>query len=83
MHNEAVREAWMLVCQCNGVTDRAVRRAVRKGARTTEDVGYACGAGACCGGCIPVIEKLIVHESSRREQQIPSTAPAVTAHTQQ
>ena len=68
----------MLVCQCNGVSDRAIRRAVRKGAQTTEDVGFACGAGPCCGGCIPLIEKLIRHESSRREQSLPQPA-ATTA----
>ena len=62
----------------------AVRRAVRRGAATTEDVGYACGAGACCGGCIPLIEKLIAHESSRREQQssLP-VLPSATAPAQQ
>ena len=73
----------MLVCQCNGVSDRAIRRAVRKGAATIEDIGYACGAGACCGGCIPLIEKLIVHESSRREQQTTATPPTSTAQVQQ
>jgi bacterioferritin-associated ferredoxin len=73
----------MLVCQCNGVTDRTVRRAVRKGARTTEDVGYACGAGACCGGCIPLIEKLIRHEASRSEPQAAPAPSAATARLQQ
>ena len=72
----------MLVCQCNGVTDRAIRRAVRKGACSVEDVGYACGAGACCGGCIPLVEKLIRYEASRREQT-PPAPPAVTALLQQ
>jgi bacterioferritin-associated ferredoxin len=73
----------MLVCQCNGVTDRTIRRAVRKGARTTEDVGYACGAGACCGGCIPLVEKLIRHEAARSEAQTTPPTPANTAQLQQ
>ena len=65
----------MLVCQCNGVSDRAIRRAVRKGAATTEDIGFACGAGACCGGCVPLIEKLIAYESARSEKQTAPSTP--------
>lgn len=72
----------MLVCQCNGVSDRAIRRAVRQGAQTSVDIGYACGAGACCGGCIPLIEKIIRHESSRRDSA-PSTTPATVSNAQQ
>lgn len=72
----------MLVCQCNGVSDRTIRRVVRKGASTSVDVGYACGAGACCGGCVPLIEKIIRHECSRREAT-PRVLPAATANVQQ
>ena len=72
----------MLVCQCNGVSDRSVRRAVRKGAQTPVDVGYACGAGACCGGCVPLIEKIIRIESTRH-QATPTPAPATAANVQQ
>lgn len=55
----------MLVCHCNGVRDREIRRAVRSGARTRTDVGRRCRAGTGCGGCGPVIDRIIASE--RRE----------------
>ena len=57
----------MLVCHCNGISDRAVRRAVRDGAVSTADVGHACGAGTCCGGCKDAIQKIIHAEASQLE----------------
>ena len=40
----------MLVCHCNGVSDRTIRRTVRNGARTLSQVGQACGAGKANAG---------------------------------
>jgi bacterioferritin-associated ferredoxin len=51
--------AGMLICQCNGVSDRTVRRVIREGARSLSDVGHACGAGTCCQGCSQRIAKII------------------------
>ena len=66
----------MLVCQCNGVSDRAIRRAVREGAASTTEVGFACGAGTCCGGCQDTIQQIIHTEASPREA-LP--APAISS----
>ena len=52
----------MIVCHCNGVSDRAIRRSVRSGAVTTDLVANACGAGACCGGCIEAVEEILLGE---------------------
>jgi bacterioferritin-associated ferredoxin len=41
----------VIVCLCKGVPERAVRRAIRTGARTVSDIGRACGAGTGCGTC--------------------------------
>ncbi len=41
----------MIVCLCNGVSERTVDAAVESGARTIADVGLKCGAGAGCGAC--------------------------------
>jgi bacterioferritin-associated ferredoxin len=49
----------MYVCLCNGVSDRAVRKAIRRGAATVEDVGARCGAGTGCGGCRSELEALL------------------------
>ena len=49
----------MLVCLCQGVSDRQVRSAVRCGATSRTKVTAACGAGAGCGGCHEEIRQII------------------------
>lgn len=56
----------MIVCQCTGKTDRQVKKAVAAGARSTAEVMRACEAGGCCGGCTPLIERLIRMSGPRR-----------------
>jgi nitrite reductase (NADH) large subunit len=53
----------MLVCHCNGVSDRAIRKAVRKGANSASDVGMRTGAGTCCGGCLDNVNAIIRAEN--------------------
>ena len=53
----------MLVCHCNGVTERRVRSAVQAGACTLREVARSCGAGACCGGCRPEIARILRQEA--------------------
>lgn len=52
----------MLVCHCNGVSDRHIRRVVREGAVTASDVARATGAGSCCGGCREAIDEVVHSE---------------------
>ena len=52
----------MIVCHCNAVSDRAIRRAVREGAQTTAEVTRHCGAGGTCGGCRPRIDSIVERE---------------------
>lgn len=71
----------MIVCHCRGITDRAIRDAVRDGARTVRQVARACDAGARCGGCRPAIAELIDDEgpcASPRAFAL-RVAPAVAA----
>ena len=56
----------MIVCHCQRVSDRAIRAAVRLGAGTEEAVAEACGAGSCCGGCVPVVSEILWEERERR-----------------
>lgn len=49
----------MLVCLCRRVSDRAVRSAIKDGARDVESISQKCGAGSRCGGCWPALEELI------------------------
>ena len=52
----------MIVCHCRAVSDRAIRKAVRDGARTRRDVARACSAAARCGSCGPAIDEIISSE---------------------
>ncbi len=55
----------MLVCFCNGVSDRRIRRLVHEGASSWREVARACGAGASCGACRPTVRALV--EETRNE----------------
>jgi bacterioferritin-associated ferredoxin len=49
----------MLVCHCMRVNDRQIRATVESGATTVAQVARALGAGACCGGCAPLVAQLV------------------------
>lgn len=59
----------MIVCHCRQLTDSQVRRAVREGARSLDDLGRACGAGVECGGCRPELARLISVGSVRPRRE--------------
>jgi len=50
----------VILCHCNGVSDREVDAAVAAGARDAEGVMAACGAGTDCGGCHALVEAAVV-----------------------
>lgn len=54
----------MVVCLCQGVSEKRVRAAIGAGAHSRKAVTKACGAGAGCGGCHAAIRDLI------REHQV-------------
>jgi nitrite reductase (NADH) large subunit len=55
----------MIICQCNGVSDRAIRKAVRDGESDRNSVIRTCMAGTACGGCVPAIDEIIEVERER------------------
>jgi bacterioferritin-associated ferredoxin len=57
----------MIVCHCRGVSDREIRRCVRAGQGTVAAVSEACGASTGCGGCRPLVKKIV--ESELEAQQ--------------
>jgi len=67
----------MLICHCNGISDRAIRGAIRGGAQTPADVARRCGAGSGCGGCLDAVRELIHAEAAHRVEAS-STAPSAT-----
>ncbi len=52
----------MIICQCNGVSDRTIRKVIRDGASNRNEVVRACMAGRACGGCVPAIDQIIEAE---------------------
>ncbi|HXO14249.1 MAG TPA: (2Fe-2S)-binding protein [Mycobacterium sp.] len=49
----------MFVCLCLAVTNQVVRNAVQNGARTSQQVATACGAGSDCGRCRRTLRAII------------------------
>jgi bacterioferritin-associated ferredoxin len=52
----------MYVCYCAALNDRDVTAAVAAGARSIDDLGERCGAGAECGGCHPALAELLASD---------------------
>jgi bacterioferritin-associated ferredoxin len=68
----------VIVCHCYGVSDRAIRRAVRAGAVTADLVARACGAGSGCGGCRGAVQEILTAERAAASAAAPA-APAAEA----
>jgi bacterioferritin-associated ferredoxin len=56
----------MVVCLCQGVSDKSVQRAIDRGACSRRQVTEACGAGGVCGGCHSEIAEMI-RECARKK----------------
>lgn len=77
----------MVVCLCQGVSDRQVREVVATGATTRKKVTRACGAGAGCGGCHESIREIIgehraaagIRPRSDRQEAAAFVPPAAAA----
>ena len=78
-----LRYPTMRVCHCHGITDREIRSCVRAGAACVEAIGQACGAGASCGGCKPLVAWVVEKEQRRfsalNESGLRAHLPAVLA----
>ncbi len=48
-----------IICNCTGVTEEEIVKAVKNGATTFEAVGEATEAGTICGGCEEEIQRII------------------------
>ncbi len=60
-----------IVCECFGVTDREIERAVRENnLSTVEEVTNYTKAGGGCGGCHEAIEKIIARVRAKPEKAV-------------
>ncbi len=66
----------MIICLCEGVTDRTVRKLARQGASSLYEVALACSAGASCGACRETLVQ-VLHSEKKIEQ--PSDRKLATA----
>lgn len=66
-----------VVCECFGVTDQQIRRAIEENdLKTVEDITHYTKAGGGCERCLPDLERLLAESRGARE-----AAPAATAPT--
>jgi NifU-like protein len=71
------KEDFEVICNCFGVTDKEIERAIRENdLKTVEQVTYYTKAGGGCAGCHPKVEALI--ETTRKEIEL-EAQPAMPA----
>ena len=56
----------MYVCVCHAVTDKDIRKAVDRGARSLFDVQNELPIGSCCGRCEEVAQVVVDEHLSKR-----------------
>ena len=49
----------MIVCLCRGLSERDLRRMLAAGVQSTEEISESCGAGADCGACLSMLDRLV------------------------
>lgn len=49
----------MIICHCTATSDRQLRALVEAGVRSVDELADACGAAARCGGCRPMVERVL------------------------
>ena len=63
----------MIICSCEGVSEKEVRRAARCGAQNVQQLGRLCGAGTGCNSCHCDLKKILKQEKSRQAVSSPQT----------
>jgi bacterioferritin-associated ferredoxin len=49
----------MIVCICEGISDRTIQARIDAGDRTVRQLGRSCGAGSDCGSCSTHLRELL------------------------
>lgn len=55
-----------IICHCESVRDRAIVKAIHRGAATLPEVQAACGAATRCGGCEGAVLDLLQRHTEQR-----------------
>jgi NifU-like protein len=73
---EVEKEDFEVICNCFGVTDREIIKAIRENnLKTVEQVTYYTKAGGGCGQCHPKIEAIIEKVRKEMEKEAPPVRP--------
>jgi NifU-like protein len=73
---KVTKEDFEVICNCFGVTDREIIKAVRENnLKTVEQVTYYTKAGGGCGQCHPKIEAIIERVRKEMEKEAPPPKP--------
>lgn len=51
----------MIICVCNNISDREIRKAVEQGMTSMADLYKELGVGTCCGKCVSYARE-VLHE---------------------
>lgn len=54
----------MIICLCEGVSDRTIRTVIRKGCRSMRDLREATGAARNCGQCACDLKRMLREEAA-------------------
>ena len=49
----------MLVCVCNGISDKQIDSALANGSSNFKDIKSELGIGNCCGQCVPFAKQMV------------------------
>ena len=71
------------VCSCNNVTKAALCQAVKDGAATLGELKKCTRAGTGCGGCLPMVNDLLVAELKKSGRKVDSSLCEHFAFTRQ
>lgn len=64
----------MIICLCEGISDRDITAAARQGVRTVRELSKVCGAGSGCGSCRRDLRKLL-------DTHCPAESATTNAHS--
>ena len=56
----------MIVCICEGISDREIRGAIGAGCQSIQAIGQSCGAGTDCGQCRGSLRELLGRQQPNR-----------------
>ena len=67
----------MIVCVCQNVSDKVIRRARDEGAKSMEDIRQQLNVGSCCGKCNEFAKTLVrAHVEDRKFTEVRLVIPA-------